>query len=170
MYKPFPVIRQKLEKEVDRLAKSKLNPTESCSSISSFEDTQSKKQATTTRTRPKSAKHRTVHDSILKRLISNDIDETDLKDKMVMAQSALDAHRECIQELLKTTAHAPTPTSLARNRLHSIGGQKTQAEASRDEVANDRSNEDELGSSNRYNKMPNVTTRRVVFVNLDEDS
>lgn len=92
---------------------------------------------------------------------------------MMLAQSALDAHRECIQELLKTTAHAPTPMNLTRD---SIGGQKmpgNRTDASDDELdVQDKGNVDEIGqnSSNRYNKMPNVTTRRVVFVNLDEDS
>lgn len=179
IYKSFPAIRQKLQNEVDRVAKTKLNSTESYSSLSSIDDTHSKSKSTI-RKRPKSAKHRTVHDSILKKLISNDIDEHDLQDKMVMAQSALEAHRESIQELLKTTAHAPAPMNLVRGRLSLVDGQKPQISNSdgSDDEAEDgtrgrqRGGVDEIrqNSNNRYNKMPNVTTRRVVFVNLDEDS
>lgn len=128
-----------------------------------------------TRKRPKSAKHRTVHEGILKKLITNDIDESNLKGKMLMAQSALNAHRECIQELLKTTAHAPTPLKLStRGHSGSTSDQKkidTRHEDEIDDIGK-RVSVDEFGAStsNRYNKMPNVTTRKVVFIDLNEDS
>lgn len=163
-HKTFASTRNKLNSEVERIAKAKLTSASSVTSLSSHrseddvtsqEDVQHVKRRKNMR--PKSAK--LDSGNVLKKFVSNDIDESDLIGKMKMAQKAIDAHRECIQELLQTTAHSPktiaTGSGTASTSKHTIN------------TAKDSTHDDE---SNRYNKMPNVTTRRVVFVNLDEDS
>lgn len=112
--------------------------------------------------RPKSASVQQMRKRNAKKLmdkyVENDIDENDIMDKMKMAQQAINAHRECIQELLGTTAHSPS--TLAKMKYPS--GTKG--------TTNQPNGIGTESDANQYNKMPNVTTRRVVFVNLDEDS
>lgn len=96
----------------------------------------------------------------MRKFVKNDIDENDIMDKMQMAQKALNAHRECIQELLQTTTHSPSSMTKIKYSA-SI--------ASKDKESGQNVDNSE-SISNQYNKMPNITTRRVVFVNLDEDS
>ena len=150
-HKSFTTIRNRLKNDVDRMAKSRQHiRTASASSLSSTD------QNTNTPPRPFSAlRPKRRGDAILRKFVQNDINEDELKDKMQKAQQALDSHRESIKELLKKTAHAPSQT---------IPKIKYQP------IPEDAAENDWTDSTNRYNKMPNVTTRRVVFVNLDEDS
>lgn len=169
-HKSFASTRNKLNSEVERIAKAKMTSASSVTSLSSHrtdDDNDIDDDATSQEdhgnvkrrknVRPKSAKREPGN--VLRKFVSNDIDESDLMGKMKMAQKAIDAHRECIQELLQTTAHSPKtmapPSATASTTKHSTN------------AAKESTPDDE---SNRYNKMPNVTTRRVVFVNLDEDS
>lgn len=92
-------------------------------------------------------------DSILSKLIVNDIDEGDLKNKISRAQSVLEAHRESIKTLLNTTAH--TPNTIAMRSIKQAATSGGIAKGGE--------------SYGKQNKTPN-NTRRVVFVNLDEDS
>lgn len=123
----------------------------------------------TMKIRPKSANVHKVRKrsekQLLKKLVENDIDENDIMDKMKMAQKAIDAHRECIQELLQTATHSPH--SVTRIKYPSAPDANGDIQRARE---HERNEENDDAHSNRYNKMPNVTTRRVVFVNLDEDS
>lgn len=115
--------------------------------------------------RPKSASVQKMRKrnakKLMKKFVENDIDENDIIDKMQMAQEAINSHRECIQQLLETTAHSPS--SYTKLKYSSTNGIK------QNEKPNPSGEYTESGM-NQYNKMPNVTTRRVVFVNLDEDS
>lgn len=95
---------------------------------------------------------------LMNKFVENDIDEDNIIGNMKMAQKAINSHRECIQQLLQTTAHSPS--SLSKSKHHS----------SIEKVKPNLSGETSESATNRFNKMPNVTTRRVVFVNLDEDS
>lgn len=160
-HRTFASTRNKLNCEVERIAKAKLTSASSVTSLSSHrsdDDVTSQDSGHTKRQknmRPKTGKRDSSN--VLRKFVSDDIDESDLIGKMKMAQKAIDAHRECIQELLQTTAHSPktmAPASASTSK-HSIN------------TAKDPPQDGEL---NRYSKMPNVTTRRVVFVNLDEDS
>lgn len=111
--------------------------------------------------RPKSASVQQMRNrsakKLMKKYVENDIDENDIMDKMKIAQKAISAHRECIQELLQTTAHSPS--SLTKTKYPNTTKRNGSDE-----------NTETMETTNQYNKMPNVTTRRVVFVNLDEDS
>lgn len=100
----------------------------------------------------------------MQKLVENDIDEGDILNKMQKAKQVINEHRECIQELLQTTAHGPS----TMNQVPRIKYSSAVAEKANGTVVHDDS--DNAPSSNKFNKMPNVTTRRVVFVNLDEDS
>lgn len=160
-HRTFASTRNKLNCEVERIAKAKLTSVSSATSLSSHrsdDDATSQDSGHTKRhknIRPKTGKRSSSN--VLRKFVSDDIDESDLMGKMKMAQKAIDAHRECIQELLQTTAHSPktmAPTSASTSK-HNINSAKDPPQD---------------GESNRYSKMPNVTTRRVVFVNLDEDS
>lgn len=132
--------------------------------------------AKSARKRPKTANVRKNRQSngsnALSKLIENDIDENDIMGKMEMAQRAIDAHRECIQELLQTTAHSPKSLSSAIPRIHYQSSPKSKNKHDENHIKTTNTHSEENASEhlNRYNKMPNVTTRRVVFVNLDEDS
>lgn len=92
-----------------------------------------------------------------KQCVENDINENDIIDRMQMAQKAINSHRECIQQLLQTTAHSPG--SLSKQKYDTSLTMKK-----------DEGKLIEESDHYQYNEMPNVTTRRVVFVNLDEDS
>lgn len=120
----------------------------------------------TAKMRPKSASVQTMRNrnakKLMRKLVENDIDENDIMDKMEMAQKAINAHRECIQELLETTTHSPNSLTKIKYPT-SFALKDTESKANNDE-GNIETN------TNQYNKMPNITTRRVVFVNLDEDS
>lgn len=95
---------------------------------------------------------------VMRKLVENDIDESDIMNKMEKAKQVINEHRECIQELLQTAAHSPTTMNqVPRIKYSTPNG--TIANIDSDSTA-----------TNKFNKMPNVTTRRVVFVNLDEDS
>lgn len=122
-------------------------------------DTVSLKRAS----RPKSASVHQMRErnakKLMKKYVENDIDENDIMNKMEIAQKAISAHRDSIQELLQTTAHSPN--SLMKIKYSSA----TKNETKRNELSQNTKLD-----INQYNKMPNVTTRRVVFVNLDEDS
>lgn len=99
---------------------------------------------------------------LMRKFVENDIDENDILDKMQMAQKAINAHRECIQELLQTSTYSPN--SLTKIKYPTSSAEKDDTSTVNNIEGNTESN------SNQYNKMPNITTRRVVFVNLDEDS
>lgn len=88
--------------------------------------------------------------TILNKLIVNDIDENDIQSKINRAHSVLEAHRESIKTLLNTTVHAPSTLATRGSML------QQQAAADAD------------GSNARA--VSRTNTRRVVFVNLDEDS
>lgn len=175
-YKSFKTTRHKLENEVDRIAKARLRSASSVTSLSSashFSDDQLEKELEneeprTSKLRPKSANIQKIRKrnakKLVKKYVENDIDESDIMDKMEMAQKAINAHRECIQELLETTAHAPN--KIARIK-YPAGAATTSNVTGEKPLTNGTENDN---NSNQYNKMPNVTTRRVVFVNLDEDS
>lgn len=110
--------------------------------------------------RPKSASVQKMRSrnakKFMRKLLENDIDENDIMDKMQMAQKAIDAHRECIQELLHTTAHSPSTVTKIK---YPTPSKREESKSQSSDI-----------SSNQYDKMPNIATRRVVFVNLDEDS
>lgn len=165
-HKSFGPTRKKIKKEVDRIAREKLQSASSVTSLSSTAY-QSDDQITDVispvkRVRPKSASVQQMRKRNVKKLmqkyVENDIDENDIKDKMKIAQKAISAHRECIQELLQTTAHSPSSLT------------KVKYSSAKDETKRQELNEKTELDTNQYNKMPNITTRRVVFVNLDEDS
>lgn len=170
-FKSFKTTRNKLENEVDRIAKSRLRSASSVTSLSTashFSDDQLEKELEdelprTSKLRPKSANIQNAK-KLVKKYVENDIDESDIMDKMEMAQKAIDAHRECIQELLQTTAHAPNKIT----RIKYPAGAATTSNGTSEKPLTNGTENDNI--SNKYNKMPNVTTRRVVFVNLDEDS
>lgn len=161
---------------MDRIAKARLRSASSVTSLSSasqFSDEHLEKELEneeprTSKLRPKSANIQKIRKRNAKRLVKkyveNDIDESDIMDKMEMAQKAINAHRECIQELLQTTAHAPNKMTLIK---YPAGAATTSNVNAEKPLTNGTENDN---NSNQYNKMPNVTTRRVVFVNLDEDS
>lgn len=161
---------------MDRIAKARSRSAGSVtshSSVSHFSDEQLEKELEdevprTSKLRPKSANIQKIRKrnakKLVKKYVENDIDESDIMDKMEMAQKAMDAHRECIQELLQTTAHAPNKLTRIK---YPAGAATTSNGTSEKPLTNGTENDN---NSNKYNKMPNVTTRRVVFVNLDEDS
>lgn len=159
--------RNKVIKEVDRIAKVKLVSGSSITSLSSMTyrsddqiagDACSKKKTA----RPKSASIQQIRkrsaQKLMKKYVEKDINEDDIMDKMKIAQKAIGAHRDCIKELLQTTAYSPS--SLTKIKHPPIKTNQTEP--------NNGKNAELDG--NQYNKMPNVTSRRVVFVNLDEDS
>ncbi|XP_055309235.1 cilium assembly protein DZIP1L isoform X2 [Sitodiplosis mosellana] len=167
-HKSFEKTRKQLRNEVDRIAKGKLASASSATSLSSYQSDHTFDESdgdgsrkTTKFSRPKSASVQKMRKRNAKKLVNkfveNDIDENDLIDKMQMAHKAINSHRQSIQQLLETTAHSPS--SLAKCKYPSMVGAKM----------NDDGDNDDSGI-NQYNKMPNITTRRVVFVNLDEDS
>lgn len=169
--KSFEKTRKKLQNEINRIAKVKLTSASSVTSLSSTSyqsDDQSLDQfdGKMLNNRPKSASVEKLRKrnakKLMRKLVENDIDENDIIDKMQIAQKALNAHRECIQELLQTTTHSPSTLTKIKT-LTTNGIKDKDLEA----IQNDGDSELNL---NRYNKMPNITTRRVVFVNLDEDS
>lgn len=177
-FKSFKTTRHKLENEVDRIAKAKLRSASSLTSLSSAshlsDDDQLEKELEneeprTSKLRPKSANIQKIRKrtakKLVKKYVENDIDESDIMDKMEMAQKAINAHRECIQELLQTTAHAPNKIT----RIKYPAGDATTSNGTSEKPLPTNGTEND-NNSNQYNKMPNVTTRRVVFVNLDEDS
>lgn len=100
----------------------------------------------------KAAKDRSTDNSIMNKLIVNDIDESDIKDKISRAHSVLEAHRESIKTLLNTTVHSPNtmmpPPSISTSTANAGSGE----------------------ARGRAGTRSNNNTRRVVFVNLDEDS
>lgn len=161
--------RKKLRNEVDRIAKGKLTSASSVTSLSSTpyqsDDQRDNNQSLQiTKIRPKSASVQKMRarnaKKLMRKFVENDIDENDIMDKMQMAQKAINAHRECIQELLQTTAHSPNSFNKIKNPPSlNDGNMKLKKDAPNTEI-----------STNQYNKMPNITTRRVVFVNLNEDS
>lgn len=150
---------------MDRIAKVKLRSTSSVTSLSSHfsddPDDFENEEPRIAKFRPKSASIHKIRKrnakKLVKKYVDNDIDENDIMDKMEMAQKAINAHRECIQELLQTTAHAPN--KIPRIKAGTAANESGQMNGENKDI-----------DSNQYNKMPNVTTRRVVFVNLDEDS
>lgn len=103
-------------------------------------------------TKSKSVKEQT-DERILAKLISNDIDEEDIKNKISRAQSVLEAHRESIKTLLNTTAHTPTTIVPQSSKQPKTIVKPNDNRTTRPHV-----------------RLPNNNTRRVVFVNLDEDS
>lgn len=168
-HKSFEKNRKELRNEVDRIAKGKLVSASSATSLSSNQSNQicddSGDELSKTTIRPKSASVQKMRKrnakKLMNRFVENDIDENDIIDKMQMAQKAISSHRQCIKQLLETTAHSPS--SLTKIKYsHS-------SSAKEDTKVNDSGDNTESGV-NQYNKMPNVTSRRVVFVNLDEDS
>lgn len=128
-----------------------MHPAGSLTSVSSYEPPNQHTNSTAENT---NRKQEDKDANILAKLITNDIDETNINDKIARAQNVLEAHRESIKELLKTAAHTP-------NKLTYQPAETTMS---------DHNDRNDANYANRYNKMPNVTTRRVVFVNLDEDS
>lgn len=114
----------------------------------------------TTMVRPKSASVHKMRSRDAKKLMRKhvkiDIDENDILDKMQMAQKAINVHRECIQELLQTTANSPSTVTKIK---YPTGSKRDESKSTANDI-----------NTNQYDKMPNITTRRVVFVNLDEDS
>lgn len=159
-----------MKNKVDRIAKEKLSSASGITSLSSAsyqsDDQMLKVDQPIERIakiRPKSASVQNMRTrnakKLMKKFVENDIDENDIIDKMQMAQKAINSHRECIQQLLHTTTYSPS--SFAKIKNSSADGTK-QNHKPIDEYT-------EMGI-NQYDKMPNVTTRRVVFVNLDEDS
>lgn len=160
--------RKRLRNRVDRIAKEKLVSASSVTSLSSASyqsddlmlNEIDKRPRETVTIRPKSASVQKMRSrnakKFMRKHVENDIDENDIMDKMHMAQKAINVHRECIQELLHTTAHSPSTVTKI----------KCPTPTKRDES---KSQSSEM-STNQYDKMPNITTRRVVFVNLDEDS
>lgn len=176
-HKSFNTTRNKLKSEVDRIAKVKLRSASSVTSLSSLSHDSEEQsleeledeRARTAKMRPKSANIKKIRKrnakNLVKKYVDNDINESDIMNKMEMAQQAINAHRECIQELLQTTAHAPN--KVTRIKYPSAGATATANGTGEQPTI---SNAEVNGTSNQYNKMPNVTTRRVVFVNLDEDS
>lgn len=158
--------RKKLRHEVDRIAKEKLASVSSVTSLSSTtyqsdDEIIETQKIEAIKNRPKSASVQKMRNrnakKIIRKIVENDIDENDILDKMQMAQKAINAHRECIQELLQTTAHSPSSLTKINNPTLEMDDIKTNGKC-------DDTN------TNQYNKMPHITTRRVVFVNLDEDS
>lgn len=94
--------------------------------------------------------------NILNQLIVNNIDESDIEDKISRAHSVLEAHRESIKTLLGTTVQSPN-TMVARRLLQ-------QPSSTSAGIA------DPYDSHVRSSGRTANNTRRVVFVNLDEDS
>lgn len=174
--KAFNRTRTKLNDEVERIAKKRLTSASSITSLSSKsqlttdssdnDDThqphtkqlQRPKTASLQNTRSRNAK------KLMQKLVENDIDENDILSKMQMAKQVISEHRECIQELLQTTAHSPS----TMNQITRIKYSTLTATADKSNGMN--AHDDDSDDTNKFNKMPNVTTRRVVFVNLDEDS
>lgn len=178
-HKSFKATRSKLKDEVDRIAKGRLTSASSMTSLSSashlsddpmLENDVDQAKQQTKLIRPKSASIQNMRKrnakKVIKKFVDNDIDENDIMNKMKMAKQVINEHRECIQELLQTTTHAPN--TIARIK-YPTSARKSEFKATNEKIANgiDENND---GNANQYNKMPNVTTRRVVFVNLDEDS
>lgn len=161
--------RKRLRNKVNRIAKEKLASASSVTSLSSISymsddhmlNSLDNRISETAIVRPKSASVQKMRSrnakKFMRKLVKNDIDENDIMDKMQMAQEAINVHRECIQELLQTTAHSPSTVTKI----------KYPTPAKRDGT---KSHSTDQSSANQYDKMPNITTRRVVFVNLDEDS
>lgn len=161
---------------MDRMANATLRSASSvtsCSSASQFSDdlfegALEDEEPRTSKLRPKSANIQKIRKrnakKIVKKYLENDIDESDIMDKMEMAQKAINTHRECIQELLQTTAHAPNKIT----RIKYPAAAATVSNGTGEKPLTNRTEND--NNLNQYKKMPNVTTRRVVFVNLDEDS
>lgn len=148
---------------MNRIAKDRLMSASSITSLSSYQSDEQfddEIESPINRNRPKSAsvKHLRKRNAkkLMKKFVENDIDENDIIGKMQMAQQAINTHRECIQELLQTTAHSPNSMTKVKYSSAAAKGDENPA----------KPNE----TMNQYSKMPNVTTRRVVFVNLDEDS
>lgn len=112
----------------------------------------------------------------MQKLVENDIDESDILNKMQMAKQVISEHRECIQELLQTTAHGPntmnqiTRIKYSTSAAAATAGVVATTVANKSNGTNAHNDDSDDTHTNKYNKMPNVTTRRVVFVNLDEDS
>lgn len=169
VHNSFGMTRKKLRSEVDRIAKRKLTSASSVTSLSSTpyqsdDQRDNSQNIQLTKIRPKSASVQKMRKrnakKLMRKFVENDIDESDIMDKMQMAQKAINAHRECIQELLQTTAHSPSSFNKVKNPSSPRDGKiKFKNDAPNPEI-----------STNQYNKMPNITTRRVVFVNLNEDS
>lgn len=150
--------RKRLRNEVNRIAKVKLA---SASSQSDDNVLNEKQTLETVNIRPKSASVQKMRSrnakKFMRKFVENDIDENDIMGKMEMAQKAINVHRECIQELLQTTAHSPS----------SVTKIKYPASSNKEDLKSQSVNDT---TTNQYDKMPSITTRRVVFVNLDEDS
>lgn len=162
--------------EVERIAKKRLTSASSASSLSSqsqlstdsSDNDDNSQQRTKKLQRPKTASLQNTRDrnakKLMQKLVENDIDEGDILNKMQMAKQVINEHRECIQELLQTTAHGPnTMNQIPRIKYSTEAVDKTNGTNAHDDNSDD-------AHTNKFNKMPNVTTRRVVFVNLDEDS
>lgn len=168
-----------MKNEVDRIAKGRLTSASSMTSLSSISHVsddpilkndidQAKQQPKLIR--PKTASLQNIRKrnarKVIKKFVDNDIDESDIMNKMKMAKQVINEHRECIQELLQTTAHAPNTIQRIK---YPTSAKNSEIKALNEKISNgiDENND---ANANQYNKMPNVTTRRVVFVNLDEDS
>lgn len=152
-HRSFKTTRKQLSNEVNRIAKEKLA---SASSTTSFSSDQNHKDEShkTNLPRPKSASVQKMRKrkakKIMNKFVGNDIDENAIIDKMQTAHEVINSHRQCINKLLETTTHSPSSLTKYKKII--------------DGANNDRTD------INQFNKMPNITTRRVVFVNLDEDS
>ncbi|XP_031625714.1 zinc finger protein Dzip1 [Contarinia nasturtii] len=171
-HKSFESTRKKLRSDIEKIAKVRLASASSLTSLSSYRsddehnfNESDETKAQMRKTRPKSASVQQTRKRNAKKLmnkfVENDIDENDIIDKMQMAQKAINSHRECIQQLLQTTAHSPN--SLTKLKYVS-------STAPKNDGKHEKVGENNESAINQYNQMPNVTTRRVVFVNLDEDS
>lgn len=172
--KSFSRARTKLKDEVERIAKGRLTSASSMTSLSSksqhstdSSENDGTQQQGSQIQRPKTASLQNTRKrhakKVMQKLVENDIDESDILNKMQKAKQVINEHRECIQELLQTTAHGPN----TMNQVPRIKYSTSAAEKANGTLVHDDSDNAPL---NKYNKMPNVTTRRVVFVNLDEDS
>lgn len=164
--------RKQLRNEIDNMANRLVSASTgvlssassvSCNSDGIFQNKNKLNGQIFKNSRPKSASVQNLRKrntkKVLNKCVKNDINEDDIMDKMQMVQQAINSHRESIQQLLQTTAHSPN--SLSKPKY------STSIQSMEDSEKPMENNESD---KNQYKKMPNVTARRVVFVNLDEDS
>lgn len=151
-HRSFNITRKQLRNEVNRIAKEKLASASSANSFSSdqtINESDKDESQKIYSLRPKTASvpkmWKRNDKKIMDKFVGNDIDENDVIDKMKTAHEVINSHRLCINKLLKTTTHSPS--SFTKYNYQRI-----------------------VDGTNQFSKMPNITTRRVVFVNLDEDS
>lgn len=143
----YQKLRDQIDTEVQNLAKSKLKNASNTTLSGSSDPIPDTKSSNNQK-----------DNNILAKLIKNDIDETDIKDKISKAQEVLEAHRESIKTLLNTTAH--TPNTLMAQSL------RQQQQQQQHLLSTTKPNDIRTSTG----RLPNNNTRRVVFVNLDEDS